>query len=219
MPIAHNVIRFQGSLPGGEKWSITPRFASDVGPLYRTYEELVAWGESIRQLNDGAVFGSNIWNAMSRAVALDTIRLEYRDENDDLETVAEISTQGLSQSGAVANKPFQTSIVTSLITGRPGRSYRGRLYWPALGIELDSSSLRVPLNALTYLNQDVQGFLSAVQEAQPTVRAVRLAVVSNTLSVATAVTQIQMGDVLDTQRRRRDSLKENRVTTTIAPVE
>lgn len=217
MPVEHNVIRINGSLPGGEVWSVNPKFYNPDGSQYEGYDVLLAWVETIMELNTGSVLPAAIRTLLSTAGSLVSVRAEYRDAAGNLAQAAEVvATSPIAGTGS-ASKPYQTSFVSSLLTGRPGRSYRGRLYWPALGAQISAADLRVADVQLNTYVAGIKDFLLAIQNSQPAVGASKLSVVSDTLSVATPVTSIQGGDVLDSQRRRRDSLVEGRVSYAFGP--
>lgn len=217
MPVEHNVIRINGSLPGGEVWSVNPKFHNPAGSQYEGYDVLLAWVETIMELNSALVLPPAARNLLSSAGSLVSIRAEYRDAAGNLAQAAEIVTTSPIPGTGTPSKTFQTSFVSSLLTGRPGRSYRGRLYWPALGANIGTTDLRVPDVQLNTYVAGIKDFLLAIQNSQPAVGASKLSVVSDTLSVATPVTSIQGGDVLDSQRRRRDSLVEGRVSYAFGP--
>lgn len=202
---AHNVIRILGSLPGGEVWSVNPKFG---GTPVEGYEDLLLWAENIEaQIETGAI-GAPLRNAMSSAAAITGVRVEHIGANGRLAQAAEVTLATPLVGAGSATKPFQTAMVFSLRTGRPGRSSRGRLYWPALGTTISTTTLRLELAVReAYLDAAVD-FLTALQTAAPAGATVALAVVSQTTGVNTAVDQIQVGDILDTQRRRRDSAVE-----------
>lgn len=210
MTVACNVVRINGSLPGGEVWSVNPRFFGNFGPDITNYPDLLAWATNIAALNSGNVLPAPLRALLSPSGAVVSIRCEYRDASDRLQQAAEVALPSPAPGTGSATKPFQTSLVSSLLTGRPGRSYRGRLYWPALGAIISASDLRLSdVNAQSYCTA-VGQFLTAVQNAAPAGTGVTLGVVSQTLSTRSAVTRIEVGDVLDVQRRRRDSLVEGR---------
>lgn len=213
MPVAHNVVRILGTLPGGEVWSVNPRFTSGTGPLLTDYDDLAAWAEAIALLNSGTSLPVDLRGVMGTAVGWYGIRTEYRDGTGALGMAAEYIYSTPQGGQNQATKPFQTSLVSSLLTGRPGRSYRGRLYWPTLAITIQPLDLRVNAGLMAPITAAITSWLSAVQDA--TINGddgLRLAVVSEKLSVATPVTSIECGNVLDVQRRRRDSLVEARTS-------
>lgn len=212
MPIAHNVVRILGSLPGGEVWSVNPKYIAGPEGLKTSYEDLLSWAEGIVSLNSGAIFPVNMRPLLSAAASVTAVRCEYRGPSGDLVQAAEAVPVSPVFGTGNPSKPFQTSLVSSLLTGRPGRSFRGRLYWPALAVPLGLTDLRVPDTNLQDYTSAIALFLEQVSIIGAPENDMTLAVVSETLSVATPVTQISCGDVLDVQRRRRDSLVEGRVT-------
>lgn len=201
----HNVIRVLGSLPGGEVWSVNPKFG---GTPVTSYEDLLSWAEAIEaQIGTGAV-GAPLRNAMSSAASITGIRVEHIGANGRLAQAAEVTLSTPLVGAGTATKPFQTAMVFSLRTGRPGRSARGRLYWPALGTTISATTLRLEESVRDAYLEAAVDFLTALQTAAPAGSTIALSVVSQTTGGNTQVTQIQVGDVLDTQRRRRDSAIE-----------
>lgn len=119
--------------------------------------------------------------------------------------------------------PPQTSIVLSMKSAATGQSGRGRLYWPAMGITLDSDLL-VSNPSTTSL---VNAWASYLQSVSAAIRdnaglfpwtTVSLAVASPTKGTQAPVTRLEVGNVLDTQRRRRNNLVEARATAVYPPV-
>lgn len=112
---------------------------------------------------------------------------------------------------AVLTMPPQACAVFSLQTDLPGPSYRGRTYWPALGAsisaDLKSSTAKQAGEDLVELVRDIETSLEVLTPVQ-------WAVYSPKLGVLTPVSRVRAGDVIDTQRRRRDALVE---TFTVTP--
>jgi hypothetical protein len=104
--------------------------------------------------------------------------------------------------------PLQSALVYTLVTARPGRSYRGRMYWPVLTQaipadgKLPTTSITLAARALSF----VQMLETLSQEAPLATMAP--VVVSKAQNVVTEVTAVRVGNVVDTQRRRRDNLVE-----------
>lgn len=205
--VAHNVVRINGTLPGGEVWSVTPKFMGSPSPM-TDYADLEEWATLIGDYIIALDNTDPLLQLLSTAGAITSIRTEYRDASNALGQAAEYVFSSPKTGNLTANKVFQTSVVISLRTGRPGRSYRGRIYWPALAatlgpqLRLSESAMNGIMNSAAGLIGEIEGFADQVGSS------VRLAVVSQTLGVATRVQTIQVGDILDIQRRRRDSLQE-----------
>jgi hypothetical protein len=126
-----------------------------------------------------------------------------------LETQAE-APKAVPANGTTANAhPFQTSWVVSLRTAYPGASGRGRLYWPATGVTLTAATMRPATSQVTTFLTGVKTYLSTIQaNIDATLDGVALGVWSRKLQNVHVVNQLQAGDVLDVQRRRRDVLVE-----------
>lgn len=101
--------------------------------------------------------------------------------------------------------PPQTSVVVSLLTGTPGARNRGRMYFPSPGRTALTATGRLSTTARDVLRDRMKVFLDHWNADPVTMPA---AVASNAGLFVASVTSIRVGDVVDTQRRRRDSLPE-----------
>jgi hypothetical protein len=197
-----------GAMPNGEEWSVNPVFSvgGDFGvPVTQIQAQTIA--TAIAAISAG----NDLRGLMSTSTNINAIRVEARAVNGTLEAQAEASmvTPQAGMGGTNAH-PFQTAMVFSLRTATPGATGRGRMYWPATGATLSVSTLRPSsayvLTALTAM----ETYLSAIEAAiEVTLTGVALAVWSRKMEALRVVTQLQAGDVLDVQRRRRDALIEN----------
>jgi hypothetical protein len=108
--------------------------------------------------------------------------------------------------------PFQSAIVLTLLSPTASARGRGRLYWPATGVALTASTLRIAGGDLSSIAVAAESYLVQIQSALSTVLShdVALCVWSRVSSITHAVQKIRVGDVVDTQRRRRDSLVESK---------
>lgn len=210
--VAHNRIVINGSSPGGEVWSINPRFFAANTDVVDEYADLLTWAGLIGAGSGGLAIPTDLKAALSAAGAVTSIRAEYIQADGSLGQAAEYVFGTPTAGTGTPTKPQTVAICFSLLTGRPGRSYRGRLYWPGWGAVMDGSTMRIPsVNRGNYVNA-LAGWLKAIGLAAPSTAPQRLVVVSQTLSTLNFVTQMGVGDVFDTQRRRRDSLVEQRTT-------
>lgn len=186
--------------------------ALGMGPA-DDYDELLGWAQRVAALNSNNVLPASWRPMMSTATSLTTIRTEYINAAGRLQQVAawELPT-AIAGTGSLT-KPPQVALCLSLRTGRPGRSYRGRMYLPALATPLGSDARVANATCQTIANETA-AFLKQLGEAiaagsAPGGAALGVPqVASAAAGVLTPVTQVQVGDVLDTQRRRRDSLAE-----------
>lgn len=206
--VAHNVLRLSGTLPGGEAWSVSPKFMGNFGEPVTTYEALDRWARAAAQGAGPQFFPSNLRNMLSSAVALTTLRAEHRDAAGDLVDAAEFVLPNPIPGNSTPRMPYQCAWVSSLRTGRPGGRYRGRLYWPCYGLSVEPGTLRIPTNVVEAATADVATLLTALAGAAAPDAALVPAVVSMKGGHASRVTQVVGGDIVDTQRRRRDALAE-----------
>lgn len=98
-----------------------------------------------------------------------------------------------------ASHPYQVAAVTTLRTGTPGRSGRGRMYWPASGAGIAGAGLfGGDLNTLT---DKLALLFTAISSGGD-----HACVVSLTDSVTRPITSVDNDQVPDTQRRRTNKL-------------
>jgi len=199
-------VSIQGVLPGGEKWSVNPCYQLIDSSDPVTFSELNTVADAILAL----VPGTNMRSMWSTTTNYNQVRLEARSYGGALEALLEKPRSStVVGTGGQAN-PFQTSLVSSLRSVTPGGRGRGRLYWPATGISIAAATLRPSGALIGPILADVKTFLSGISAAiTPTLGTNHLVVWSRTYPGSHQVTRILMGDVLDVQRRRRDSLAES----------
>jgi hypothetical protein len=209
-----NILRISllGQLPNGEEWSVNPCFQIDGGSaVTATQAQAVANAVAAITMPTGI---TNLW---STSTSWTGCRVEARKFNGDLEALAEASRGGGPRVGTgPGTHPFQTATVLSLRTSLPGASGRGRLYFPATGVAL-STTLRLSTADVTSHLSGAGTLMSAMNTAVRATfpGAIGLSVWSRKNLAAQVCFTLQMGDVLDTQRRRRDTLVEAYQTTTI----
>lgn len=117
-----------------------------------------------------------------------------------------ISEESLSVVGSSSgtDMPLQTCAVASLRTGRPGRSYRGRIYFPYLEGALTSHQF--PSTFCSNFATDVANYLTAIKTASGGgFRAADPVVMSSMKSAMTPITQVLVDSKPDVQRRRAES--------------
>lgn len=204
-------LSIRGTLPGGEAWSVNPIFDA-----FNAYEGVEAADMNAVALAVRAVtVPTSLRALMSSGADITSFRLEGRTGGNELVLAAEAApASGAITGNGVATKPYQTSVVASLLTGFAGASRRGRLYWPALGAGINSN-LRLNSPTADAVAADMSAYLRAIQtaiSAQTKFAGSRLVVFSQKLGLKTPVTDISVGDVLDVQRRRRDRAVESRST-------
>lgn len=204
-------VGLRGTLPGGEVWSVNPAFNEST--------DVVDWDQAAGQQAANAIGAITVPAALksllSSSAQMASVRVERRSDSNRLIGAAEAGWAGGGQSGAAASKTFQTSTVISLRSNVPGARGRGRLYWPALGAVLTAGTLRlgnptpaaVATASVEYLDAIETALKNAIHPS-PSLIDFHLAVYSPTTQTKTDITRIEVGDILDTQRRRRDTVQE-----------
>jgi hypothetical protein len=208
-PTMADVLRVSilGALPSGEEWSVNPVWR--IGPP----ADVATFGEcsaAVTAINAITV-PTGVRNMMNGVTTITGCRVEARSLGGTLEALAEGGRAVAITGQGTMPHPFQTALVTSLRTTVAGASGRGRLYWPATGLSLTAATLRPDTGAVTSAIQGVNTYLENIEvalaasfDADP----LQLSVWSRTNSSTAPVVRLLMGDVPDTQRRRRDTLVE-----------
>lgn len=211
----------KGSIGAVEVWSTSTNWgvfglSPDV-PDQAAVDGILA---RLRTYTTAANVTASLKTLMSSAVTIDGWRVEKRAEDETILSVAEgLLTTAVAGTGSATKLP-QDSLVFSLRTNTPGPKGRGRMYWPAVGAQVSAAfQLATPVPATTVA--DVKTWLNAIGNEMNQyfigigdARRVVLAVRSVTDHVCRDVVQLQVGSVLDTQRRRRDALPETYVSAT-----
>jgi hypothetical protein len=196
-----------GSTIGSEVWSINPVF----DPTFEFPGWNQAAGDAAAIAIAAIVPGSSLLTMMSSSMSITGIRLEARDSTSDALIGTAQAIKATAQAGTgVPKLPAQAATVISLRTDTPGGVGRGRLFWPALGNTIGSDlrmSTPSPNSVLTDMKAYLLAIRSALATAYPTI-GFDLAVRSKTTHTTPHVTRLQVGNVIDTQRRRRDTYPE-----------
>ena len=210
---------YKGSLGTVEQWSTSVAMGViGLSPDSSDQATTDAMAAAVRTATTATNVNSDLRSALGAGNTIDIIRIERRAEDESVLNVAE-SLLGAALGGTTAaTKTPQDAVVFSLRTSTPGPRGRGRMYWPAVGATLTSSfSLSTPTPAL--LAAGAKTWIASIKAAMDGVyisaaSALRVApsVRSSTDHVCRDITSIQVGSVLDTQRRRRDVLPETYAT-------
>lgn len=204
-------LSIKGTVGVSDVWSVNPSFWT---------EPAVTWdpgkGLSAAQAIGAIVIPTPLRTSCGKGAPVTGFRLELHADDHTLLGAAEAPLTSTSPFSTDVLQPPQASVVLSLRSDAPGASGRGRLYWPALSVGLVSPQARIlPATrdsikdaAITYLRA-VQDAIKATYFAPLSAGTVELAVVSKTTGEHHKITRILVGDVVDTQRRRRDKIPEN----------
>jgi len=144
-------------------------------------------------------------------------RVEVRDDvTDNLIALSLAASTTPSLGTATVVLPPQAAVVVSILTNTPGASGRGRIYWPSMGYTLGTTGrlgTPAPATLLADFKSYFLGMRSDLAAAFPTI-GFDLAVRSKTTHTTPHAVSLRLGNVMDTQRRRRDNLAEAYVSTT-----
>jgi len=197
-----------GTFGNEEVWSINPVF----DPSFE-------FPGSVNQANLDAACAlianrslpATLSTALSASAARTGARVEVRDDTTD--ALIAISTQASTAASVGLGSlklPPQAAAVLSIRTNTTGGSGRGRIYWPAMGATLAVDG-RISLPNLATFTSDFKLYLTGIQNdlaASFVGISFNLAVRSKTTKTTPHAVRLQAGNVVDTQRRRRDGLPE-----------
>jgi hypothetical protein len=205
--VARNLVCIDGYLgaPGLEAWSIGLHYGNSTQTLVSTGAGLQTWAEDIADYLS-AVSLPGLENMLSSSAAATQVRTYYYPGSGPAQFGGSSAILPIMLGSGTAGKPPQSSAVFTHLTGLAGRRYRGRTYWPWLATSFTGSTLKgsVPSTAAA----EFAAMVNAIGSEAATGDALEFSVYSRTADVVTPVTQVRVGDVVDTQRRRRDNLVE-----------
>lgn len=196
-----------GEMPGGEKWSINPTYGFTIG-IAVSSDEAAAIATAI----NGVTVPATLMNLNPAAVKIVGTRVEARNLAGDLESVAEVARPTPLVGASAITLPLQTSLVCSLRTTDSTARGKGRLYWPATGVQLATATHRFTTSTTSQFVGDMVTYLGGIRTAIRSVAGfstAALVVWSRVTPKKTVVIQLRAGDVPDVQRRRRDKLVES----------
>lgn len=209
-----------GAISGGEVWSTTVCYR--FFELFATTLTQQVLDSAANRLVTGiksTTLPDNFRALLSASGSITGWRITQHDENEKTIGVGQANYASPIVGANPPSKTPQDALVISLRTGQPGARGRGRVYFPAMGASLTPSfKLNAPTNAqvvsdAAVLFDLVGDQLNAELAANSLAVTVELAVRSVTGHTSYKVNQLRVGDVLDTQRRRRDRIIENLATT------
>lgn len=210
-------LAIRGTLPSGEVWSINPVFDPE-GEIVLSWDQ--ATGDAMVAALIAAITSTTlpapIKSALSSNVNITGYRLEGRDEAERLVGVSEAAYATPLSGGGSLGLPLPTSATISLRTNTPGARGRGRLYLPFLVASgAVGTNGRIPAATRDALGGAMRTLLGLIESTLTSTaglgpgESLKLAVRSVTSHQSHIVNRIQVGDVPDTQRRRRDALAES----------
>lgn len=200
-----------GAMPSGEEWTINPCFRLDVPGSAGGYPTMNTIANAINAI----AVPLPLLGLMSSSTTVTGARVEARTAAGVLEaTATALRVAPVTGSGPDPH-PYQTSVVVSLRTNTAGARARGRSYWPATGAGIQTATLRLDSGLHPGIPPAFVSYFSAIEAAiTASVGSVQLAVWSRSNAALTNVTFLLVGDVFDTQRRRRDQVPESYIQAT-----
>lgn len=202
-------VSIQGSLPGGEIWSVNPVFAPLMPPFTASPAQLVATAQAIAT----ATVPASLLSLLSLNGSITGVRVEAREADFSLVDVGEYFRPVALPGTGAPDKPNQSSVVFSLRTEGVGARQRGRMYWPALRVTLVASTGRISSPTPALISTDASQYLENVSDAIGSVLTGvdtwHPVIYSRVASTSRDVTGVWVGDIVDSQRRRRDNLPES----------
>lgn len=218
--MAYTRVIVQGSLQGVETWSTGANFsffASVFGGFNQTQCESIV--QRLLTNITTAQFPTSLRALLSTSGSITGWRVETHQEDESISAVAENNYATAVLGSGSATKSPQDCVVFSLRSGTPGARGRGRMYWPALGCTL-GTGFKISGPAPAAIAGDAKALLNLIGDqlnaelaANSVVATVELAVRSQVAHDNNPVIRLQVGDVMDTQRRRRDALVESYAVT------
>lgn len=188
-----------GTFPG-EIWQITMHTTGDVSLA----DAQSAWSDAT-----GALWTSALDALVSTDVVMTEVSTASISEETDTQLsrlIDDVTRPGVSEDETL---PPQVALVVSLRTAMATRAGRGRFYLPPLAVSTVADG-RLSSTAQGTVSSAVEAFLTSLGGASltPVVR-------GRSTHTSTPITRYDVGDVFDTQRRRRDKLIETRIGGTV----
>jgi hypothetical protein len=194
-----------GVFPSGEEFDYSFWFADILGT-----DVSATQAADICTAFSGSVGVSAGWRALySAATTFNAPSWALVDEATGVTTVTGINGLAYTGSSIVEPLPPNLSPCVTLRTARAGASYRGRFYLPAWNVDTVDSVGRIAGASVTAA---LTALSAAFTSAEAVSTGVNLVVYSRTHRMVNEVVQLDMGNVWDVQRRRRDKLVEVRQT-------
>lgn len=219
MAYANRVKRltFSGTCFGGQEiWSTGLWIAdpgSDVGTATQTEVDLYA--------NLWRTFFSNATSKFHAAYFTTQTKLSVLTTAGVPDPLNTVYNTALVTAGSNVGTPQvpQASIVASLRnTAIHGLATHGRMYLPGVSYTVVAADGRISSGDATNLATNFQTLINGINSAAPVGEVVSLVskgTVGTPAGVSAAVTHVEIGNVYDTQRRRRNGLVETYVNKTI----
>jgi hypothetical protein len=195
------LVRLEGALPSGETWNTGQHFSGggDVSAVL----DAVLTSADILWNGDGGTINGLAGYYPSTITLATAVAYELNPATDK---ATDRDQTGLGFSGTALDDPLpqEVAVVASLRSGLPGPSGRGRAYLPGPTVASVTATGRLDGVARNDFAKAVAGYLTAMHTN------LYLPVLHKHGSVDRTIISVDVGDVFDAQRRRRDKLIESR---------
>lgn len=211
--MAYNRLVVSGTLGGGaDIFSVGFNYTPDLGAPVITPTDLNLWAAACATYFAGATL-PNLKAGLSTSGTIREFRTYYHASDTGPATTVGTASASIAGTGT-ANQPLPTSFVLSLRTALAGRRARGRAYWPALSVVVQAAGT-FSSGFMSAAPTEARNMIVAFGDAASATD-LRPVVVSKVgAGQVTPVTQVAIGNVPDTQRRRRNALVETYSTAAI----
>lgn len=200
-------IRISGTLPGGEVWSVAPALVgTETGETVPSHAELQTWADTVAPIFESAL-PAGLGRALSNQAFVTGIRLETYNA---LSRLSDYATAAVDPASGVTGLrlPPTTAAVVSIQTAQVGRAGRGRAYWPALGLTLETATGRFAAADTSAIASGFATLMDQVCDEAPASYPCGIGLFSPSLGSARLATSLRVGNVPDGQRSRKDGLAE-----------
>lgn len=214
-------LSLNGTLAQGvERWSIGWGYGGtiEVSDPLELFPILQRWADGIVSAivaDETELVG--FWSAISAYSRLTDVSLDYRANDSTLIMGARSVLAEPIQGVGTECQSLSTAAVITTLSGYPGGSRRGRIFVPAIGMNVLGTG-RFEDDDLAALADSV-AWLIVTAGATDTIGTANVSVApliwSKKLQAGTVMSQISAGNVPDVMRRRRDNVVEARITRSV----
>lgn len=211
MAIPTNAIKIvlSGALPYGEQWS-SSFWVAGTHPL-----DVTELTNVLTDINTQFNVGGGVYAKLAlynpNTVTLPFLR-GYQYQGGSAAAVTAQLASSFTPGSATLTLPNQCAMVLTELTNRPGRSYRGRMYLPILSGSAVASGKWGPT-----VCDAVAGAFATAFGAFNNIGDGKVSVMSSRTSAITQVSSLYVDDVIDTQRRRAQSITPVKHSASVAP--
>lgn len=214
---SHILMTFHGSLSGGESWTCGIRTTQIDESILTEAAPLLAVG--IQAANAMQIFRNahiDFWGGVDSIAGFTGVTVRGLNQAGITIGQAEASPTGTNAgiSATVKPHPNQCAVVVTLETDRAGRTGKGRIYLPLIGIpvlggKLQSTSMPLIASGMAGVLQAINTGLDAnFPDHDVAVQSAKAFATDGASYTGAAIVGVKVGDTYDTQRRRRNNMIE-----------